>query len=407
MWNIISKDLRLFILDRKALVLSLLLPIALISLFVFAYGGVNDKNTKTPPKRILLADEDSTTTSRNIVKSLDSIPGIAWEEVSLEQGKAHVLKGDRIAVLVFYAGFEDSINNGKNYPMELLYDESRENEVGLLQQALIGNLMETIGRQSVEKNIKKKVLDKYGYLSSDILTDIESDISSSFSDDSGVSPSYNLTVTSIKVEERINWALIQAVAGTIIMMLLFTMMGTSGTILEEMEEGTLKRLFLSPTRPATIFFAKYITAFIVGFIQMTILLLFAWIAFGLDLFANFVPLLFTVIATAFACSSFGSFLASISKTRKQLESFGMIVILVMSAIGGSMIPLFIMPPIMRKIAVISVNYWSIESFYDVFGRLLTLQDILPNLAVLFGMGIVMLLISHQLYRRNIVRMFGK
>lgn len=62
---------------------------------------------------------------------------------------------------------------------------------------------------------------------------------------------------------------------------------------------------------------------------------------------------------------------------------------------------------MRKIAVISVNYWSIESFYDVFGRLLTLQDILPNLAVLFGMGIAMLLISHQLYRRNIVRMFGK
>ena len=46
-----------------------------------------------------------------------------------------------------------------------------------------------------------------------------------------------------------------------------------------------------------------------------------------------------ILATAFACASFGIFIASIAKTRKQVESYSTLIILVMSAIGGSMVPL--------------------------------------------------------------------
>ena len=69
-----------------------------------------------------------------------------------------------------------------------------------------------------------------------------------------------------------------------------------------------------------------------------------------------------ILTTAFAVSSFGIFLVAIAKSRQQLSGLSTIVIMAMSAIGGSMVPLFIMPAIMQKIAVVSVNYWGIQGF---------------------------------------------
>ena len=76
----------------------------------------------------------------------------------------------------------------------------------------------------------------------------------------------------------------------------------------------------------------------------------------------------------------------------------------MSAIGGSMIPLFIMPAIMKKIAMFSVNYWGIQGFYDIFWRDLPTIEVLPRVFVLLGIGIVMTLISLRLFRKNVVKL---
>ena len=76
----------------------------------------------------------------------------------------------------------------------------------------------------------------------------------------------------------------------------------------------------------------------------------------------------------------------------------------MSAIGGSMIPLFVMPAIMQKIAVVSVNYWGIQGFYDIFWRNLPLMEILPKMGVLVGIGFIMSIISIQLFKKNVLKM---
>jgi hypothetical protein len=71
-----------------------------------------------------------------------------------------------------------------------------------------------------------------------------------------------------------------------------------------------------------------------------------------------------------------------------VQGYSTIVVLVMSAIGCSMIPIFIMPEIMQKIAVVSVNYWGIQGFYDIFLNLLPITDItfLSKVFVLIGIG---------------------
>jgi ABC-type multidrug transport system permease subunit len=110
-----------------------------------------------------------------------------------------------------------------------------------------------------------------------------------------------------------------------------------------------------------------------------------------------------ILSTAFAVSSLGIFLAAIAKSRQQALSLSTLIILVMSAIGGSMIPLFIMPDVMRNLAYFSVNYWSIQGFYDIFWRTLPLSDIIPKILLLSGVGIIFTIISLRLFSKNIFK----
>jgi len=201
-----------------------------------------------------------------------------------------------------------------------------------------------------------------------------------------------------------NIGLVQAVAGTAIMMLLFSIAEIGGGLLEEKEGGTLKRLLYAPLKPSDILFGKMIAALIIAIAQLIIMFLFAWVAFGLNIFTDILSLLLLIIAVAFAVASFGIFLVSIAKTRKQLSGLSSMLILTMSAIGGSMIPLFAMPPIMQKIAVVSVNYWGIQGFYDIFSRNLSLVELLPRIIVLLGIGLVMSFISLRLFKKNLFKM---
>lgn len=132
--------------------------------------------------------------------------------------------------------------------------------------------------------------------------------------------------------------------------------------------------------------------------------LFAWLVFNMDMNVNVAGLILMVISTSFAVSSMGIFLAAVAKTRQQAQNLSTIIILTMSAIGGSMIPLFIMPPVLQKIALLSVNYWGIQGFYDLFWRSLPLEAIVPEILVLMSIGLVMTLTSIFLFRQRIIRM---
>lgn len=132
--------------------------------------------------------------------------------------------------------------------------------------------------------------------------------------------------------------------------------------------------------------------------------LFAWLFLNMDLNVNIPGIILMIIATSFSVSSMGIFLAAISKTRHQAQNMSTIIILVMSAIGGSMIPLFIMPSILQKVALLSLNYWGIQGFYDLFWRVLPLKDILPKVLILMSIGILLTLASIQLFKKRIMKL---
>jgi ABC-2 type transport system permease protein len=149
-----------------------------------------------------------------------------------------------------------------------------------------------------------------------------------------------------------------------------------------------------------------LSANVISISQLVMMFTYAWIVFGLDIFQNIPSLIVMIVATAFACSSFGVFLASFAKSRQQVQGFSTLIVLSMSAIGGSMIPLFIMPLWMQKIAVVSVNYWGIQGFYDIFWRMLPLSDptFITRVIVLLAIGLVLNFIASRLFKKNILNL---
>lgn len=408
MLKIAIKDIKIFLRDIKAVLLSFLLPIALITLFGLAFGGLSGDKDEQTPVSIYVADLDRTTTSREVTAELDSLEEISITKTDFEEGKAAIMNGNRIAMLVIYEGFADSVEQGKPEPIELFYDEAREMEAGLIQYALISNLMEILGSRSIQKKIINSLYRRYPDIDPSIMKSIEEEVAGQFQPGEGgegniMDEMGSLKVTSLARRKSANWALIQSFAGTAVMMLLFSVAAMGSSVLAEREDGTLKRLLYSPMQSMYILFGKMIYAMTVGVIQLVVMLVFTWLVLGMDVSYNVFYLLLVIIATAFACSGFGIFIAAISTSRKQAESLSTIIILIMSAIGGSMIPIFFMPAFMQEMAVASVNYWAIQGFFDVLGRDAGFMQLLEKLGMLILIGIVMTVISAALFRRNVLK----
>jgi ABC-2 type transport system permease protein len=399
MFKLFKKDLTLFFHDQRSVILTFLLPVILITLFAFAYGSIGTYDGRSEPVKLLVADLDQTRSSKEIIHKIDSLEDISIVISDSTNSKELVIKGKYAGALIFYKGFQDSLGSGNTKPVELVYDRSREMEIGILQQNLISTLMSATGEIIVKKSIEKYLKDQFPAIDKGTIDKI---LKTAIKKDNNKIAIKWTSVVGEKNDTKLG--LIQAVAGTAILMLLFSVAGVGTSILEEKENGTINRLLYSPLMGSTILYGKMLFAFFISILQLTAMFLFAWLIFNMDLSVNIPALIMMIIATAFAVSSLGIFLAAVAKTRQQAQNLSTIIILVMSAIGGSMIPLFIMPAILQKIALFSVNYWGIQGFYDIFWRTLPLEAILPKILILLGIGVVMTLASIQLFKKRIMKL---
>ena len=403
MIKLFRKDLKLFLKDKRAVLLTFLLPIVLISLFAFAFGGIKNSDSKPSPVKLLVSDEDNTETSKKIIADLDSTSGLQIATEELNKARGLVTKGKFVGVLALYKGFEDSVNSGKSMPVELFYDRAQEMQIGLIQPVLMNTLTKNTAKENITSSVSGFLNANFPGMSNDMREKIISDVGSKLGKSN--SNSATLKMTSLVGEEKDNnLYLIQSVAGVAIMMLLFSITGLSSGLLDEKENGTLKRLLYSPIKPGTILFGKMLTAYVISIIQLTVMFIYTWLVFGLDITVNIPAIIMMIVSIAFAVSGIGIFLASISKSRAQSQGFGTLVILTMSAIGGSMIPIFIMPAIMQKLAIISVNYWGIQGFYDIFWRGLPTSEIVPKALILVGMGLLLIVLSLRFFRRTVTEL---
>ena len=87
--------------------------------------------------------------------------------------------------------------------------------------------------------------------------------------------------------------------------------------------------------------------------------------------------------SGFAAIGFGILLGTVASTQEQSAPFGATSVIILAAIGGVWVPVFVMPKIMQIIAKSSPMNWGLEAFYDVLLRNVTLLEIIPKISLLF------------------------
>jgi ABC-2 type transport system permease protein len=188
-------------------------------------------------------------------------------------------------------------------------------------------------------------------------------------------------------------------AGIGVMFLLFSVSGASGSLLDETDSGTLDRVLSTQMGMTGLLIAKWLFIASLGAMQLTVMFLWGRLAFGVDLFHHLPGFVVMTVCTAAAASAFGLLLATLAKTRAQLSGIGTILILTMSALGGSMFPRFLMSESMQKLGLLTFNAWALDGYLKVFWRDAPVRDLWPQVLVLTAIAAVLLSLARLFARR--------
>jgi ABC-2 type transport system permease protein len=165
------------------------------------------------------------------------------------------------------------------------------------------------------------------------------------------------------------------------------------SLLEEKKVGTFRRLLVAPMSRAALLLGKLTPFLIVNLIQ--IVLMFAVGVFimplvgapKLELGSHPGALVLISLAASLTATGLGLLIAALAKTAEQISGLGTLLVVTMAALGGVMVPRYIMPDFMRTIGLISPHAWALTAYQDVLVRGYDAVHILPEVAALMGFAV--------------------
>jgi len=416
--------------DRGALALSFVLPIAFFSIFAVIFGGQHDT---VPRVHILVVDEDQSQASRNLVQALEREGSLDVDtkpdaknavDYSAATAEAAVKAGNAPVALIIPAGWgQHPIGfgpDGQNAPkIQLLNDQSDaiapQVVTGMLQKVAMTAMPVSMADEGIKYTQKYlgdltpeqkkrwgaamddlKARQKSGW----VATDTTGSPGGSAGGSSGGSGGVIAVETRGVAGDHRNKQMISFYAAAFgVMFLLFTASGSAGALLDEQDSGTLDRVLSSRVTMTMLLAGKVAFNTLLAFVQLVVMFLWGWAVFHLDFQSHILGFIVMGLCTAFACAGFGILLASMCHSRGQLGAVSTLLILMMSSLGGSMFPRFLMPAAVQKAGLFTINAWAIDGFTKVFWRDLPVMALWPQVAVLLAIGVVLFVVARRIARR--------
>lgn len=364
--------------------------IVLYAIFTLIFAGQTGGSGKAPSVELAFVDQDATDASRKLAEALRQMSVEIVREnadgapLTVEDVRKLITSRKISVGIVVPPGYGAHPHPGDPaHPgVELIADDSQPAE----RMMIAGMLQMAAGRAMFDPTLSAAP-DAATTQSAD--TDSGSPFAGGMIDirESSVSPG----------PRRRTPASLMFLAGLVPMFLLFNATGAAGGLLAELQEGSIRRLLVAPVSPAHVLFAQMLFAVLLAVAQCATMYLFAWVAFGAPIWSHALGLLALTIATAAATVGFGMLLASVCRNLEQLNSFGTVVVLGMSAVGGSMIPRMFMPDWIKQIGFLTINGWAYDGFMDVItGR--GISAVALELTVLLAVGVSLATVGSVLLR---------
>lgn len=178
-------------------------------------------------------------------------------------------------------------------------------------------------------------------------------------------------------------------AGIAVLFLLFSSTGSAATLLEEAESGTLDRIMLGKASLFHILLGKWLGIFLIGMVQISVMFLWAELVFRIQLWKHLDGFFVMTCCTSAATASLAMLMATLCRSRAQLNAISVVLILSMSALGGSMIPRFAMSDRMKEIGQWTFNAWALDGYQKVFWYQAPIPSLINEVTVLSGSALVM------------------
>lgn len=440
-WHLARKDFAIFMTDPVAIGLAFIVPMVMILVFGFVFGGQGKESLSE--LKVLTVNLDREKAGERFVTRLDRldelrmIQSVGKDSTKLDSTKAASLveKGDYSAALIIPGNFTDGVKNGelRAHVLEdprdpvttgvligLMQKTSFETFPLLMPSAMMSGMFDsaaTLGfnsdlTEAIERNFGVELPDS-GMSFKDLIPEEELIGSDDMSSDSGgfsMGAAFDkinrIERTAIVGQKVVNPAVSHTTAGTAVTFMLFGVGAIAASLLREMRSGTAQRLLLMGATAGEILLSKLLYSVFLGSFQLFVMMVYGWLIFNLQIWQHLPAMLVMIVVTAVTMSSVGLIISALSKTEEQAGGLQVVIILSMSAIGGAMFPSFLLPDIIKTISKITPVFWTMQGFNDIFWRDQGIAGILFECGISLAMAAAMTVISILIFKRRLATELG-
>ena len=422
---LVRKDLKLFFDDRRAVIVSILVPIVLASFFGYLFGGQGG-NAETSKVPVLVIDQDGSNTSRGLITQLGSDNNLDVKPSTLEAGREAVRKGKATAAIVIPKDFGrdagHALFTGATKPeLGVLYDPSHNVELGMVKGILSGAVMQAVskemftgksGREMVNESLaqvennpqmpaenRKALRDLLGGVKEFNEQQDREGASGQGELSGGLSMPYQTREQAITSGQNVEYnGYAHSFGGMGIQFILFMGLDVGIALLMLRQSGLWQRLRAAPLSRTMLLGSRAVSASLIAGFLLLVLFGFARVVFGVHIRGSFAGFLGVCAAFSLMTAAFGLMVAALGETVEATRGYSIMATLIMVMLGGAWVPTFIFPKWLQKLTVIIPTRWAMDGLDGMTWRGLGFSSALAPIAVLLLFTLLFGLIAVMRFR---------
>jgi ABC-2 type transport system permease protein len=401
------RDVRLFFLDRRAVIMSFGAPILIGSFFGYIFGGSGNDQ---PASKIEVAvvDRDASGISGKIVSALASDAALQVKKLSLEAAREAVRGGKITVAAVIPPGFADGavrafLRSSAKPEIELLYDPSHGPEVQVVRGVLVQHVMEVVSSEAFgpggQKYVDEAMQDLNGATGLNptdraairrLLSDVSglnqrqtANPQSTFSP--GLDMPYTVRQEPVTAHHGVPYnGMAHSFAGMAVQFILFMGIDAGLLVLAQRQSGLWSRLQAAPISRFTVIGSRTASAAAISALILAVVFGFARLVFGVKVEGSFAGFVGICVAFSLMTATFGLLIAVFGKTPEATRGMAILVTLVLVMLGGSWIPAFLFPEWLQKLTFLVPTRWAVDGLDGMLWRGLGWNDAVAPILALLG-----------------------
>jgi len=355
------------------------LPVLLTLLFGSAFGGAGEE-----PMQVLMVDEDGSPRAAQVQMLLDEEPSLETSAVARSEAEQLISEGEAAVAVIVAEGFGDDVQKGTAV-IEVLRDPASESAFAVLSVA------QGVATRMSGDAAAAHIMVLAAQPESLDFDNAYEDADSEWEPVPPISAEGETVVASdVRGDEVLATGATLSSIGFTVWFILFMTFGSAGGILEEREQGTLRRLLVAPASRGTLVGGKVLGVFSTASVQAFIL-----VAIGALLFAvpwgNNPTAVFMVLGSyILAATGLAILVSALVRTRDQMAGLSPIFATGLAMLGGCLWPIEVVSPFMQTIAKLTPTGWAVMGLTDIVARNQGIEAAIVPTIVLLGFSAVTL-----------------